>query len=191
MRDLVFLPDREGRDELTATTGFVRLGADASALSALADRLVVRGEAAAHADETTWRGMLAVALLADAWPDAGAAVSVLTVDGTTSLFASWVLAAKQRDAVHLTLLERDGQRKLLGIADEQTGLILPAAPGDLREVMPERVLWYDRQTGAMTDPTPFLSEGERQLLCSRIVRLNGCQPGYRRCMDLRSSRPFL
>ncbi|MBQ8201546.1 MAG: hypothetical protein IJZ74_07255 [Clostridia bacterium] len=172
MRDLVFLPDREGRDELTATTGFVRLGADASALSALADRLVVRGEAAAHADETTWRGMLAVALLADAWPDAGAAVSVLTVDGTTSLFASWVLAAKQRDAVHLTLLERDGQRKLLGIADEQTGLILPAAPGDLREVMPERVLWYDRQTGAMTDPTPFLSEGERQLLCSRIVRLN-------------------
>lgn len=170
MKDLVFLPDREGRDELTAATGFVRCGADASALGVLASRLTVRKGAAEEAgDSARWRGTLALALLADAWPDEDAKLSVMTVDASTSRFASWLLKARGADEpVRLVLLEKDGKRVLLGIADAAAGLLLPATPSDLSEMMPARCTWFDRENGGLTDPVRRLDERARALLLRRI-----------------------
>ena len=110
MKELVFLPDREGRDELSQQHGFVRVGADGAALRSLSDRLVLPPKEAAHADATMWRGVLALALLADAWPGEDVTVKTLAVDGGTSLFSAWVLSArpmeKRRDVLHLVLLEK-------------------------------------------------------------------------------------
>ena len=94
MKKLVFLPDREGRDELSQMNGFVRVGADGAALKSLSDRLVLPPDMKPQADMTMWRGVLALALLCDAWPECGVKTAALEVDGTASLFASWVLSAR-------------------------------------------------------------------------------------------------
>lgn len=175
MKELVFLPDREGRDELAQQSGFVRVGADGAALKSLSDRLVLPAKEAAHADATMWRGVLALALLADAWPDEGVSVKSLSVDGGTSLFAAWVLSARpaeqRRDALHLILLEKDGKRRLLGIADAHAGLILPATPTDFAGFVPARAAWYDAENDAWHDPVPYLNEHDRAILLARLTMM--------------------
>ncbi len=175
MKELVFLPDREGRDELADAAGFVRLSADGDALKTLADRLVLPEQAAVHGDQAMWRGVLALALLCDAWPDSGASVATLTVDGGASLFAAWVLSARplqeRRDALHLVLLDRDGQRRLLGVANARCGLTLPATPSDFAGFVPLRAAWYDRENDMWHDPVPFLNEHERAILLARLTMM--------------------
>lgn len=175
MKELVFLPDREGRDELGQACGFVRVGADGSALKLLSDRLVLPPQEEKAADTTMWRGVLALSLLCDAWPEDGASVAMLTVDGTTSLFASWVLsarpAAERGDALHLALLEKEGKRRLLGIADAHRGLVLPATPSDFKGVIPARAVWYDAENDVWHDPVPCLNEHDRAILLSRLTMM--------------------
>lgn len=175
MKELVFLPDREGRDVLTNAAGFVRLGTEEEGLQSLASRLVLPAKEAVQADCAMWRGVLALALLADAWPEAGLSVSAMTVDGTTSLFAAWVLSArpaeKRRDALQLILLEKDGQRRLLGIADARAGLILPATATDFAGLIPARAAWYDAENGTWRDPVPYLNEHERAILLARLTMM--------------------
>lgn len=175
MKELVFLPDREGRDELSQANGFVRVGADGAALRSLSERLVLPPKEAAQADGTMWRGVLALALLCDAWPDAGASVATLTVDGTTSLFAAWVLSARpaeqRRDVLHLAVLERDGKRRLLGVADAHAGLVLPATPSDFAGVIPARAAWYDGENDIWHDPVPCLNEHDRAILLARLTMM--------------------
>lgn len=173
MKELIFLPDREGKDELSQANGFVRVGADGAALKTLADRLVLPPKEEKRVDATMWRGVLALALLCDAWPDAGTAIKTLEVDGTASLFASWVLSARpaeqRRDALHLALLEKDGQRRLLGIADAHHGLVMPAAPTDFTGFVPARAAWYEAETDTWHDPVPFLNEHDRAILLARLT----------------------
>ncbi len=170
MTDLVFLPDRTGRDQLTAATGFVRLGAGTEALQELADRLVVRNAAAGKAaDEAAWRGTLALALLADVWAESELSIDVRTVAAADSPFASWVLASRP-GPVRLVLLQKGGETRLLGVADAENGLKLPQTPTDWAELLPARVRWYD--AGVMGDPVPWLTEQERMLLQKRM-RLMG------------------
>ena len=173
MKELVFLPDREGRDELGAQMGFVRVGADGSALKSLADRLILPPKEQTHTDENLWRGVLALALLCDAWPDADAKVGVLTVNAATSTFASWVLGAREDRAeeMHLVLIEKDGKRRLLGIADAHAGLVMPATATDFEGAVPARAGWYDAETGVWLDPVPFLNEHERAILLARMTMM--------------------
>lgn len=175
MKELVFLPDREGRDELTSTAGFVRIGAEGAALSDLVSRFVLPEREAVRTDVTVWRAILALTLLCDAWPDAGCTVSAMTVDSTASLFAAWVLSArpeeKRRDALHLILLEREGQRRLLGIADPHTGLTLPATPTDFSGLLPARAAWYDADGALWRDPVPYLNADERAILLARLTMM--------------------
>lgn len=175
MKELVFLPDRVGRDEIGPACGFVRVGADGAALKALSDRLVLPPKAEKHADGAMWRGVLALALLCDAWPDADASIATLEVDGTASLFASWVLSARpdaeRRDALHLVLLEKNGQRRLLGVADAHSGLKLPATPTDFRGFVPARAAWYDGEADVWHDPVPYLNEHERAILLTRLTMM--------------------
>lgn len=175
MRDLVFLPDRDGRDTLTDAMGFVRCGADEQALAGLAERLRAPEGAAAGQDDTLWRGLLCLALLMDMWQDCGAELTLLTIDQGTSPFAAMVLAsrpaAERGEPVRLLLLEKNGKRRLLGIADAACGLRLPATRSDLTEVVPERAGWIDRETGAVSDPVPYLNERDRAILLSRMALL--------------------
>ena len=66
MKNLVFLPDRTGRDEMGQQSGFVRVGADGSALSSLSERLVLPPRETKSTSPDMWRGVLALALLCDA-----------------------------------------------------------------------------------------------------------------------------
>lgn len=175
MKELVFLPDREGRDDLSAASGFVRLGADGEALKALSDRLVLPPKEDVSADSAMWRGVLALALLCDAWPDADVRVEALTVDGASSLFASWVLSARpvqeRRDALHLALLEKAGERRLLGVVNGHTGLRLPATATDFSGFVPARAVWYDAEMNIWHDPVPYLNENERSILLARLTMM--------------------
>jgi len=175
MKELVFLPDREGRDEMADTSGFVRIGADGDALQTLSDRLVLPAKENVRTDPAMWRGVLALALLCDAWPGHGVSVKTLTVDGTGSLFSAWVLSARpvqeRRDALHLVLLEKDGQRRLLGVANAHTGLILPATATDFTGFVPARAVWYDAESDAWHDPAPYLNENERAILLARLTMM--------------------
>ena len=66
MKDLVFLPDRDGRDEIGDASGFVRLGASGDALQLLTERLAVPAKhAVSRVDVLAWRSALTLALLAD------------------------------------------------------------------------------------------------------------------------------
>lgn len=176
MKELVFLPDREGRDELGPASGFVRVGADGAALQNLADRLVLPPKDAKKYDITMWRGVLALALLCDAWPEAATTVDVLTVDGMTSLFAAWVLSARpaeeRRDALHLAVLQHGDERRLLGIADAHAGLKLPASPSNFAGMVPARATWYDADTDTWHDPVPYLNVHERAILLARLTMMN-------------------
>ena len=180
MKELVFLPDRAGREELTAATGLVRVGTDDHAMQALADRLILPPKEDYRASHVMWRGVLALALLCDAWPESDASVSVLTVDGMSSLFAAWVLNARpmqqRRDALHLILLEKDGQKRLLGIADAHAGLTLPATPTDFAGFVPARAVWYDGETAVWHDPVPYLNENERAILLARLTMMGVDSP---------------
>ncbi len=173
MKELVFLPDRIGQDALSAATGFVRLGESGDGLQTLVDRLVLPPEKALHQDAAAWRGVLALALLCDAWPGEGMQVSILPVEAATSPFAAWVLASlppeEQTGTLHLALLEKDGRKKLLGIADAHKGLKLPASPADFTGMIPARAAWYDPESGSWQDPVPYLNEHERAILLARLT----------------------
>ncbi len=172
MKELVFLPDREGRDGLNEQPGFVRVGADGAALQALADRLVLPPKENPVRDDAMWRGVLALALLSDAWPDSEVSIAARRVDRETSRFAAWVLAArKEGDALHLVLAEKGEKRILLGVADARCGLTLPANPADFTGFIPARCAWYDAETGRWRNPVPFLNEQERAILLARLTMM--------------------
>ena len=89
MKELVFLPDRDGRDEIGEASGFVRVGTSADALGQLAARLTAPAAPADEAsDGAAWRSALTLALLSDAWPDSGTQLRVMTMDADTSAFAA-------------------------------------------------------------------------------------------------------
>ncbi len=170
MKELVFLPDREGRDELSAASGFVRVGTSGKALKALSDRLVLPPREVKTFDVRLWRGILTLALLCDVWPAQEAAVTALEANADVSPFAAWVLSARraQQDKMHLILLEKGGNRHLLGIADEHLGIVLPATPTDFADAVPARAVWYDAAARVWHDPVPCLNETERMLLLARM-----------------------
>lgn len=175
MKNLVFLPDRTGRDEMGQQSGFVRVGADGSALSALSQRLVLPPREMKQSSPEMWRGVLALALLCDAWPDSGVKPNVLTVEADSSLFASWVLSARPAEELgkplHLALLEKDGQKRLLGILDARAGLVLPATTTDFAGFVPARAAWYDAENDLWHDPVPYLNENERAILLARLTMM--------------------
>ncbi len=176
MSDLIFLPDREGRDELGQANGFVRVGGPDDALQTLAERLILPDRKGARGDRTMWRGVLAFALLCDAWSETRARITLQKIDTEKSLFAAWLLAARpdmqKREAVHLVLLELDGRQELLGVSDPHAGLMLPATPADYTGLVPARAAWYHKKNGTWSDPLPYLNEHERAILYARLEMMS-------------------
>lgn len=175
MPELIFLPDRDGVDKLSSGAGLVRMeaGADA-ALTDLSARMLTQ-EATAAADEAetaAWRGMLAAALLLNVWDNVDARLRILTMDEHTSPFSAMVMAARpvreRANPLQLLLLEKDGERQVLGLISRRRGLIPAAEPADLSGLLPERVTWYHRKRKRFVDPTPMLGERDGELLVRRL-----------------------
>ena len=183
MPELIFLPDRDGADRLSSGAGLTRMeGAVDAALRDVSGRMLARG-VSASADEmetAAWRGALATALLLNVWDGAGTKLRVLTMDEHTSPFAAMVMASRpvreRQEPLRLVLLEKDGVRRVLGLASRRRGLIPAADPGDLSGLLPERVAWYDRKAKRFLDPTPMLNERDGELLVRRLHLLRVQSP---------------
>ena len=191
MRETVFLPDRDGRDDWGHTPGLVRVGASAAELKQLAARLASPASAPVpiELNELAWRSALTLTLLADVWAECDAKVSILTMDGRTA-FSTWVLAAQaeEKAPIHLIALEKAGKRCLLGRADREQGVILPATPSDMTGMAPARARWINAQTGELTNPAPLLNERDRAVLLSRMAAMNLSTPAAAAFMaDLRTA----
>ncbi len=145
---MTFLPD-EKDIELSAGVGIV--SAPIAALKSLA------APRKTQLDEESWRGILALCLLADAW--GVAQLRIKTILPGASGFAAAVLA----EPVQLILWEQ----QVLGILSAQVGVIPAAQLPAL--TLPERVFWYD---GAFHDPTEQLNERDRAILLRRLSALN-------------------
>lgn len=175
MSGLIFLPDRDGADKLTAGTGIVRMdGGDQNSLRWLGDRLAVQEKALQQDSEAVaaWRGALALALLLDTWQGVQTRLDVMTVDADTSPFAALVMAARppqeRGEPVRLLLLEKDGERRVLGVVSRRRGLTLAADPAPLSDMMPRRMMWYDREAERFLDPVPLMNERDRMRLIRRL-----------------------
>ena len=175
MPELIFLPDREGTDKLSSGAGLVRMEGDArSALADLSARLTARDTAAAMDEMATaaWRGALTTALLLSVWDGMETRVRILTMDEHTSPFAAMVMAARpareRQDPLRLVLLEKDDRKQVLGVLSRRSGLTLAAELGDLSDLLPDRVTWYNRKTKRFLDPTPMLNERDGELLVRRL-----------------------
>ncbi|MCH5287271.1 MAG: hypothetical protein J1E43_07605 [Christensenellaceae bacterium] len=183
MPELIFLPDRDGVDRLSSGAGLTRMeGAADAALRDFSGRMLARG-VSASADEmetAAWRGALATALLMNVWDGVGTALRILTMDEHTSPFSAMVMASRpvkeRQEPLRLVLLEKDGMRRVLGLASRRKGLIPAADPGNLSELLPERVAWYDRKAKRFLDPTPMLNERDGELLVRRLHLLRVQSP---------------
>lgn len=175
MPELIFLPDRDGIDKLSSGAGLVRMEGDAcKALGDLSARLLARETTLATDERETaaWRGALATALLLGLWDGMETRVRILTMDERTSPFAAMAMAARpakeRHDPLRLVLLEKDGLKQVLGVVSRRKGLALAADLGDLTDLLPERVTWYNRKTKRFLDPTPMLNERDGELLVRRL-----------------------
>ncbi len=168
MDGLTFLPDREGWDNLADTTGLVRYGTDSSALNELADRLMVEQADSVEMNETSWRALLALALLYDTWADSPLSLRMVRVERSTSPYAAWVLDAQGvAEGCTLAVLKAGETETLLGVTDPEWGLRPSASLTKLPE-LPERVTWFDAKERVFHDPTPLLNERDRETLIRRL-----------------------
>ena len=183
MPEMIFLPDREGVDRLSSGVGLARMEGDANAaMRDFSGRMLACGVSAAadEAETAAWRGALATALLLNVWDEVDTSLRVLTMDEHTSPFAAMVMASRpvkeRQEPLRLVLLEKGAVRRVLGLISRRKGLIPAADPGDLSELLPERMTWYDRQEKRFLDPTPMLNERDGEMLVRRLHLLRVQSP---------------
>lgn len=119
---------------------------------------------------TQWRGLVAVALLLDAWPDAPE-LRVADYDSRGSRFVRSALEATGRATLHLCVAGSGSDACVLGMLDGEVLLVPPARSQPLGRLLPERVTWLDRETGLFADPCAYLNQRDRHLLRDRLEKL--------------------
>ena len=194
---LTFLPDELGTVRTSETRGLTEVSCaaafarDAAAAmqadeTSVPDVLDVRrrtAEQLAKGDTAHWRGLMAVCLLADTWQEP-VRVRTVSFGRDTSPFSRAVLAASGRDRLTLLVLENSGESCVLGLADEQLGLVPAADPEDVTRFLPDGILWADRSRGALLDPCELLNQRDRLLLASRLRLIAGEGPAAAFAEDL-------
>ncbi len=181
---LVTLPDEGGTVAIEAGFG-LRRAADpaafavqtAAAVGAAGDEppTVLAGreqlrKSLAEGHSAAWRGMLAVALLMDAWlrPEH---IRLIELREDASPMTGAVLRSAGQDRITLVLLERDARRVPFGLLDRDFGLIPAVDTAEVPELLPKEVVWYDPERRQFQDPVSFLGENDRSLLSSRLSLL--------------------
>lgn len=180
---LLLLPDDEGSMPLPEGNGMLRV--DEATVRQTAEHMRVKLSASgsdalpawektrlrlSQGDVGAWRGALAAALLMDAW-DCGCRLEMVDYAPGDSEFVRSALSASGKNVLHLAVLCRDGDMRVLGIADAELALVLPASGARLLGVVPERLTWYDRDKGHFTDPCRLLTQTDRALLLQRLAVL--------------------
>ncbi len=136
-------------------------------------------------DETAWRGLMAVALLSDIWPDCPP-VTVRVIHAEDSPLATAVLADTGSDCLRLALIGEEGQEEVLGLCDPAWGVIPAARIDRALPLIPGRIAWLDRETGRWSDPIPALGRRERLVLTARLKALRDCPAAGRFAEDLQA-----
>lgn len=149
---------------------------DLLAIERSARRMLCQEEAASCPDLGRWRGVLALLLLWDSWPQTNASTHLTLEDlgQSETPFAQAVRAGmtprRRAQGLKLFALRAAGSWEKHPLALLSPGAILaPAAdPGDLSALLPEAVTWYDAQQGGFLDPCPFLPATERARLTAQL-----------------------
>lgn len=144
--------------------------------------------ALAHPSMAAWRGVLALLLLWDTWPQDGA-WPVLKLarlsDGGTAFSASVTAAlspARAPDGLWAFTLCGEGiPARPVALLSRAMAVVPAADPGDLGPLLPPCVTWYDRAERRFLDPCAHLCERDAAFLAARLAllcRLNE-QPSLR------------
>lgn len=149
---------------------------DLLAIERSARRMLCQEEAAASPALGRWRGLLALLLLWDGWPQPPHAAQLTLEDlgQSETPFAQAVRAGmtprRRAQGLKLFALRAAGSWEKHPLALLSPGAILaPAAdPGDLSALLPETVTWYDVRQGGFLDPCPFLPATERARLTAQL-----------------------
>ena len=110
-----------------------------------------------------WRGLVAAALLCDTWTGDVPTVTAERLEGEWARAAgcpgTWVVS-----------MSRDEATVKIGFADRN--LLTPlCTPEELRELLPDRVTWYDRAAGHFLPMENRLNACDRELLKKRLHAL--------------------
>ena len=144
--------------------------------------------ALAHPSMAAWRGVLALLLLWDTWPQDGAWPVLKLVrlsDGGTAFSASVTAAlspARAPDGLWAFTLRGEGiPARPVALLSRAMAVVPAADPGDLSPLLPPCVTWYDRAERRFLDPCAHLCERDAAFLAARLAllcRLNE-QPSLR------------
>lgn len=144
--------------------------------------------ALAHPSMAAWRGVLALLLLWDTWPQDGAWPALELVrlsDGSTAFSASVTAAlspARAPDGLWAFTLCGEGiPARPVALLSRAMAVVPAADPGDLGPLLPPCVTWYDRAERRFLDPCAHLCERDAAFLAARLAllcRLNE-QPSLR------------
>ena len=144
--------------------------------------------ALAHPSMAAWRGVLALLLLWDTWPQDGAWPVLKLVrlsDGGTAFSASVTAAlspARAPDGLWAFTLRGEGiPARPVALLSRAMAVVPAADPGDLSPLLPPCVTWYDRAQRRFLDPCARLCERDAAFLAARLAllcRLNE-QPSLR------------
>lgn len=144
--------------------------------------------ALAHPSMAAWRGVLALLLLWDTWPQDGAWPALELVrlsDGGTAFSASVTAAlspARAPDGLWAFTLRGEGlPARPVALLSRAMAVVPAADPGDLAPLLPPCVTWYDRAQRRFLDPCACLCERDAAFLAARLAllcRLNE-QPSLR------------
>lgn len=135
-----------------------------------------------HQPMVDFRAVLAVLLLWDTW-EADATwpkLDLVCLNHQETSFASSISSALTPDRAQQGLWafvlrsarEADGLVKPLALLSQAMGLVPAANPGDLSQLLPSNVRWYDRDSRCFVDPCMHLSAADAFRL---IVRLRTLQ----------------
>lgn len=136
-------------------------------------------EAMQHQEVIDWRATLAVLLLWDGWEiDPQLKLQCLSTGMETSgTFVRSVMDALAMDAsrnteLQLFVLIRNAGGAVtecpLGMVSRRVAVLPAANPGNLTDLLPRSVRWYDTKRRRFLDPCPFVDEYDRRRLIQRL-----------------------
>ncbi len=120
-----------------------------------------------EAGETrTWRGLVALALMAEILPGLHG-LKLMTIRKGDGELADHVLTGMGETELQLCFLCLEDRSYLLGLVDREH-ILIPAAQRDDWDFPEDHVPWYSRENHAFLDPVPFLDGRERDVLAGKL-----------------------
>ncbi len=140
-------------------------------------------DAMRHQEMLDWRGILAVLLLWDSWEQDETWPILSYEDFLTPESMTTAMAFQRAVAMSLTPERAADGLKVFSLVSQReqvpdkrplcmasrSVVIMPAAnPGDLDDVLPDRIRWYNRARKRFEDPCDFLEEEDRARLVAQL-----------------------